>query len=474
MERILVVDDDRQLREQIAWSLKGDYTISEAGDREQALAVAARERPDLLLLDLHLTPGRGPAEGMSVLEEIRRERLDTQVIVMTGETAREPALRAIEAGAYDYFRKPIDIPELKLVIRRALEKQRLERENRRLHERLVEQAPFQDIIGRSAAMRRVFDLILRVADGQTTVILRGESGTGKELVARAIHDAGRLSGPFVAVQCSALPEPLIESELFGHERGAFTGAIASRPGRFELADGGTLFLDEIGTLSLPLQAKLLRVLERREFERIGGKRTFKVNLQLITATNEDLEKRIEAGTFREDLYFRINVFPIYIPPLRERREDIPLLARHFLLSVCRARAIEPKTIDDAAMERLAAHDWRGNVRELENVVQSLVLRVDGGTITVKDLPDAVSRARVPVAPGLSGEAGKAGGGIDLARAVDRFEGQMLQMALTRAGGVKAEAARLLGIDKNRMMYLCRKHRIGGHEREVGGHERNGG
>jgi DNA-binding NtrC family response regulator len=464
MERILVVDDDRQLREQIAWSLKGEYTILQAGDRAGALAAAVRDRPDLLLLDLHLTPGRGPGEGIGVLEEIRKERLDAQVIVMTGETASEPALRAIEAGAYDYFRKPIDISELKLVIRRALEKQRLERENRRLRERLVEQTPFSDIIGRSAGMRRVFDLILRVADGQTTVILRGESGTGKELVARAIHNAARRPGPFIAVQCSALPEQLIESELFGHERGAFTGAIASRPGRFELADGGTLFLDEIGTLSLALQAKLLRVLERREFERIGGNKTFRVNVQLITATNEDLEKRIEAATFREDLYFRINVFPIYIPPLRERREDIPFLARHFLEAACRAKGIEPKSIDEPAMEHLTACDWRGNVRELENAIQSLVLRVDGRSITAGDLPEAVSRARLPDASALPAAGAEA---LDLAGAVERFELQMLQMALTRAGGVKTEAARLLGIDKNRMMYLCRKHRIGGHEREGG-------
>jgi DNA-binding NtrC family response regulator len=463
MQRILVVDDDRQLCDQIVWSLKQEYAISRAGDCGEALALLERENPDLLLLDLHLPPARGANGGMSILKEVRTRGLDAAVIVMTGDSSREPALRAIERGAYDFFRKPIDLVELKLIIRRALEKQRIERENRHLREKLLQHAPFRDIIGKSEGMRRVFDSILRVADGETTVIIRGESGTGKELVARALHGAGPNKGQFVAVQCSALPEQLIETELFGHERGAFTGAVALRPGRFEIADGGTLFLDEIGTLSQALQAKLLRVIEQKEFERIGGKQTLKVNVQLITATNEDLEARIRDGEFREDLYYRINVYPIYIPPLRERRDDIPLLIEHFLETVCRARGIAIKTIDDGGLKRLIHYPWRGNVRELENVVQNTVLRTDASTITAADLPGPFSEIPVDDVPATVESAGRA---IDLSGAVERYEQQLLQIALTRAGGVKIEAARLLGIDKNRMMYLCRKHRIGGNETTV--------
>jgi len=455
--RILIVDDDRHLREQIAWSLKSEHTVSEAGDRTSGLAALRNAPPDLVLLDLHMPPGRGVREGMHLLEEIRNAGLDTLVIVMTGDEAKESALHAIEAGAYDFFRKPVELAELKLIIRRALEKQRIERENRRLKEQLRQRTPFDEILGHSEAMRRVFEAIRRVAGGDTTVILRGESGTGKELVARAIHGASdRKDGPFVAVQCSALPEGLIESELFGHEKGAFTGAIAARQGRFEMAHGGTLFLDEIGTLSPMVQAKLLRVLEGKQFERVGGKQMVHVDVRLISATNEDLEDRIRQGGFREDLYYRINVFPIVLPPLRERREDIPLLVDHYLRCFCQARGTPPKSIAPDALEQLQRHAWKGNVRELVNVVQNLVLTTDGSRIVAADLPKQLAALPFEAAP----EAVKLDGHpIDLPAAVVRFEQQLMEQALARAGGVKAEAARLLGIDKNQMMYLCRKHRL---------------
>jgi two-component system response regulator PilR (NtrC family) len=456
MHKILIVDDDRQLREQIAWSLKRDYAVSQAGDRTEALAAVVKENPDLILLDLHLPPKRGTREGMSVLREVRNRGLDALVIVMTGDATKDAALRAIEAGAYDFFRKPIDLSVLKLIVLRALEKQRIERENRQLRDQLMERESFQTIVGRSEGMRRVFDSIRRVAAGDTTVIIRGESGTGKELVARAIHDTSGRKGPFVAVQCSALPEHLIESELFGHEKGAFTGAINARAGRFETADGGTLFLDEIGTQSLAIQAKLLRVLEEKEFERLGGKQSLRVDVRLITATNEDLEAQIRKGEFREDLYYRINVFPIYIPPLRERREDIPLLVNHSLEAFCRTRGEAVKNFSEEAMGRLVNHDWRGNVRELQNVIQTLILRSDGETITAADLPSQLLELSTEEVRRFAHASETA---IDLPAAVERFELQMLQLALTRAGGVKIEAARLLGIDKNRMMYLCRKHSL---------------
>ncbi len=455
--RILIVDDDRHLREQLVWSLKEDYTVFQAGDRDEGLTTTLKEKPDLLLLDLHLPPGRGVQNGMGLLKVVHQKGLDAAVIVMTADETKEAALRAMEEGAYDYFRKPIDLAELKLIVRRALEKQRIERENRRLREELRQQVAFEGILGTSVGMREVFDAVRRVARSDTTVIVRGESGTGKELVARAIHGTSdRKKGPFIPVQCSALPEHLIESELFGHEKGAFTGAVCAHQGRFEQADGGTLFLDEIGTLSPALQAKLLRVLERKEFVRLGGKQTTRVDVRLISATNEDLEGRIRAGGFREDLYYRVNVFPIHIPPLRERREDIPLLFDHFLTLLCAARGIPLKSVSADALNLLVQYPWKGNVRELENVAQNLVLRTDGERISASDLPrnllelsaEDVSRLDQPSA-----------GPISLPREVERFESQLLQRALARADGVKAEAARFLGIDKNQMMYLCRKHHL---------------
>jgi DNA-binding NtrC family response regulator len=461
MDRVLIVEDDRQLREQIAWSLRDGHEVLQAGDRAEGLAALLEKRPDLVLLDLHLPPGRGTREGMSLLREIHKRGFDPVVIVMTGDESRESALRAIEEGAWDYFRKPMDLGELKMIIRRALEKQRIERENRQLRERLRQQASFEEILGRSEGMKRVFDSIRRVAEGDTTVIIRGESGTGKELVARAIHHASdRREEPFIAVQCSALPEQLVESELFGHERGAFTGAIASRQGRFELADRGTLFLDEIGTLSPAIQTKLLRVLEQKRFERVGGKQTLHVDVRFISATNEDLEARLREGRFRDDLYYRVNVFPVQIPPLRERREDIPLLVDHFLRIFCNARGVPIKSISGEALEHLTRYVWKGNVRELENVVQNLVLRTDGGTITGSDLPAYLAELSADDVQRLSATPGNH---FSLPGEMERFEAQLLQLALKKAGGVKVEAARLLGIDKNRMMYLCRKHHIGGHD-----------
>ncbi|MDQ2977667.1 MAG: sigma-54 dependent transcriptional regulator, partial [Acidobacteriota bacterium] len=327
-----------------------------------------------------------------------------------------------------------------------LERRRLIAENRELRENARDQKSFDRLIGESPGMRKLFREIERVAPSDASVLIEGESGTGKELVAHSIHERSARAGrPFVAVNASGFPDTLAESELFGHERGAFTGAIASRPGRFELAHGGTLFLDEIGTLSQAVQAKLLRVLETHEVERVGGRRTVSVDFRLISATNEDLEKRVAAGAFREDLFYRINTVPIRIPPLRDRGEDLRLLAEHFLSRFC-ARHRRARTISPAVLERLRRHPWKGNVRELEHVIEMLVLFSETDAITEEDLP-RVFRAESPAAAGP----------VSFAAAVRDFERKLLAQAIEQAGGVKAQAARLLGLDANQIKYLCRKH-----------------
>jgi transcriptional regulator with GAF, ATPase, and Fis domain len=306
-------------------------------------------------------------------------------------------------------------------------------------------------------MRRVFDAVKRVSESAATVMIRGESGTGKELIARAIHFSSRRSQqPFISVNCAALPETLIESELFGHERGAFTGAVATHTGRFELAHGGTLFLDEIGSISPAVQSKLLRVLEERRFERVGGTRKIQTDVRLITATNEDLEKKVTDGEFREDLYYRIKVFPIFVPPLRERREDIPLLLDHLLRVYCKDNHLPLKMLDAAALEAMMVYPWKGNVRELENLVQTLVLMTDSQTITAQDLPSYIWGEQPPVSAVSKASIGK---DMNFDQLVEQFECEMIQNALRQTNGVRTRAAKLLGLDKNRMKYLCRKYRI---------------
>jgi len=305
-KKIVIIEDDPFLRQQIAISLKKDYQVIEAGDRVEGERLLLREKPELALLDLHMPPSGTTQEGMKLLERIKGEDLDTVAIVMSGDADMKATQKAIDAGAYDFFRKPFDLVELKLIIRRALDRQTIERENERLRKELKKKYSFENIIGQSQEMRRVFEAIKRVSESTATVMIRGESGTGKELIARAIHyNSKRSQQAFVSVNCAALPETLIETELFGHERGAFTGAVSAHTGRFELAHGGTLFLDEIGSISAAVQAKLLRVLEERSFERVGGTRQITSDVRLITATNENLEKKVSEGEFREDLYYKI-------------------------------------------------------------------------------------------------------------------------------------------------------------------------
>jgi DNA-binding NtrC family response regulator len=322
---------------------------------------------------------------------------------------------------------------------------------------MLQRASFQNLIGCSPAMLQIFATIRRVADNAANVLLLGESGTGKELVARAIHfQSNRRDHPFVPVHCAALPETLIETELFGHEKGAFTGAVAARQGRFEMAHGGTLFLDEVSTLNLNLQTKLLRVLEERHFERVGGRKTIHADVRLVAASNEDLESLVPQGRFREDLFFRLNVLPVRLPALRERREDIPLLAAHFLRQYCGQANVPVKTIAPQALERLLAYSWKGNVRELENLIQRIVLMVDGDTIGVEHLPPHVAGAWGNGAPAPAAFPAE---GVNLPRAVEHYERAMLEAALHHSGGVKSKAGRLLGLSKEQMKYLCRKHSL---------------
>ena len=450
--RVAIVEDDRELLDQMRWALKSTWDVSAAEDATAGLALLS-EDPDLFLIDLRLPPSREPREGLDLLRAIRERRPELPVVVMTGERERSFALKAVELGAYDFFRKPVNPAELVLVLGRALERRRLAAENRALREEMSARQSFGELIGASAPMQALFRAIEKVAPSDATVLIAGESGTGKELVAHSLHRGSpRSSGPFVAVNSSALPETLAESELFGHEKGAFTGAVSSRTGKFELAHRGTLFLDEAATLSAAVQAKLLRVLETRQFERVGGSRTIAVDIRLLVATNEDLEKKVSAGEFREDLYYRLNTVALRIPPLRERRGDIPLLLDHFREKWGRHHRRPPRRFSPAALECLSAHSWPGNVRELEHLVEMLTLMVEAEEITPDDLPAAFSKRGRAAAPADSVRPGES-----LPDAVSRFERELVAGAMSRAGGVKARAARDLGIDANQIRYLCRKY-----------------
>ncbi len=448
--RILIVEDDPFLLQQLTWALKGRFAVSSARDATEGRALCDSE-PDLYLFDMRLPPSNELEEGLELLRYARRRDPEATVVMMSGEGERDHAFRALALGAFDFFQKPLDTAELLVILQRALERRRLLAENRELRQAARPAPGFEQLVGKSAPMLRLFRDIEKVAGSDASVLISGESGTGKELVARSVHAGSpRRDRAFVAVNASALPESLAEAELFGHEKGAFTGAIASRPGRFELAHGGTLFLDEIGTLSLAVQSKLLRALESREIERVGGRRTIPVDFRLISATNENLEARVAAGSFREDLFYRIHTVPIVIPPLRERVDDIPLLAEHFLSRFCARHGKPGKRLSAGVLERLGAHPWRGNVRELQHAVEMLVLFSDGDEIREEDLPRAL---REPAGrPGATSPMPKG-----FAAAVEEFERRLLTEAIAASGGVKAEAARRLGLDGNQIKYLCRKY-----------------
>ncbi len=452
----MVAAVDAGQREKIAAALARDFEVAQAADFADVQRLLHEAPVDVLLLDLNFPPG-GQRDCLTLLEDLEQDGRDTLTIILSEDNRKATALKVMDAGAYDFFIQPVDPDVLRTIVDRAAEKLHIERENRILRDALLRKDSVGDLLGSTDAMRVLFDSIRRVARSTSTVVIRGESGSGKELVARAIHDLSqRRDRPFLSVNCAALPETLMEAELFGYERGAFTGAVTTKEGRIELAHRGTLFLDEIGTLSPALQSKLLRVLEERTLTRLGGRRTIKVDFRLLTATNEDLEELVRKGRFREDLYYRIHVVPLLVPPLRERVEDIPLLIDYFIKVYCASNHIPAKRIDDDAMQALKRYPWPGNVRELENVVQRMVLMTDDPLITLKSVPADVLQG--------AGRSGRnhfrlPSSGIQLEEEVAKFERQWLESALSEAKGVKAEAAQRLGINRDRMKYLCRKYRL---------------
>ena len=436
-------------------ALSLSFRTSLAGAENQILMLVQDRQVHAILFDLDSTEGR-PEEATEVLTEIRRVRDDVVLVALSQSISRTLPVTASRAGADEFFRSPPNIEELKIVLTRAIEKKALEIEGRRLVDQVESKITFCGMVGRSEAMQKIYRSIRSVADGNSSVVLRGESGTGKEMVAKAIVEAGnRRDKPFVCLNCSALPETLIESELFGYEKGAFTGADSAKPGLIENANTGTLFLDEITTLNHNLQAKLLRVLQERTVQRLGGRTARKLDFRLITATNEDLEDCLRKGRFREDLYFRINVVPIFVPPLRERRGDVPLLVDHFLHVYCAANTKPLKHLHPSVMEILEDYKWPGNVRELENTIHRLVVMSDQIQITPEHLPQhlltssTAAQEAILIPPD----------GVDFDSEMERIEIAYLNAALNRTGGKKSAAAALLRIDQQRMKYLCRKLKL---------------
>ncbi|WP_243371969.1 sigma-54 dependent transcriptional regulator [Geotalea sp. SG265] len=444
--KILLIEDERPSREALLLLLQGNsFTIKGSSSGADGLKQMQDERFDIVITDLFLPD----ISGLDILKKIKDTSPHTEVILITGHASAETAVKAMKEGAYDYITKPLNIDELRIIIDKAVEKNRLVNENVYLKEQLRDRYEFANIIGSSEPMQQVFSRMKKIIKTDSTVLILGESGTGKELVAKAVHFNGaRKDKPFIAVNCSAIPENLLESELFGHTRGSFTGAIKDKVGKFEAANRGTIFLDEIGTLPMHLQTKLLRVLQEQEVEKVGSNKPIKLDTRVISATNVDLEEEVKRGTFREDLYYRLNVIPIVIPPLRERTQDIFLLARHFLEKNCRDMKRPPMTIDKDACEALEMYQWPGNVRELENAVERIVALTEGNHITLNDLPPNIARTY--------GEQEHSStkvteDGIDMVRTVNDIERKMISDALILAKGVKARAAAMLKLNRTTLV-----------------------
>jgi two-component system response regulator AtoC len=454
--QILVVDDDPQMQFFLQEALSREhYGVVVRSSAEAGLDALKTQRFDLILMDVRL-PGMNGLDAVDAIQKLERR---TPIIVMTAHGTRDTALEAVRRGAYDYFTKPFRLDEMEIIVRRALEKKRLIGEVERLREQLATGSRRGRIVGGSPAMLEVLRLIDRVGPTDSTVLILGESGTGKELIAEAVHqNSQRSARPFVKLNCAAIPETLLESELFGHEKGAFTGAVARKLGKFEQADGGTLLLDEIGDMTLATQAKILRALQERELQRVGGSQTIKVDVRILASTNKDLEKAVKEGTFRDDLYFRLNVVTIQVPPLRDRRDEIPELADHFLSE---ANARLNRSITRLAPDTLAAlmdYSWPGNVRELRNMIERAVVVNDGDALALSSFPPPIRPAEPP-----GGAAGRwdalQGQDLTLDQKVAQLERAFVLDALSRAGGVQAAAAKLLGVTERSVWHLVKKHRI---------------
>jgi len=445
-KRVLLVDDEPRVRASLRTVLEPTYEILEAADAAEGLKSFKHDAPDLVLLDVIL-PG---TDGLAALQTMRTENRAVPVIMLTGTKSVKTAVDAMKLGAADYLSKPFDVEELQIVIERTLGKQELEQEVRQLRAQVVQRYAFHNLIGKSPAMQEIYAKIEQVADSRTTVLVTGESGTGKELVAKAIHyNSARRERPFVAFNCAALPETLIESELFGHEKGSFTDATARRVGQFELAHTGTLFLDEIGDLSAATQAKLLRVLQEREFTRVGGVQSIKVDVRIVAATNKNLDEMVRKNQFREDLYYRINVIALYLPPLRERGEDIALLAKHFLAKRIEEEKRPPQEFTKGSLELISHYPWPGNVREMENIIEQAFIWSKGSdVITPEHLPNILridTRSTSLRDDTLAGR-------LSLEKAVMEFEREIILDALKRTTYVQTHAAAMLGISRRMLKY----------------------
>jgi len=450
MSKILVVDDEQSMRDFLSIMLKKEgYDVVTAENGGGALKAIQAEIFDLVITDVKMPD----IDGIEVLKTVKEVSPETVVIMITAFATAETAVEAMKLGAYDYITKPFKVDEIKLVIQKALEKRHLRKENILLRREIESRAGFANFIGTSAPMQKVFSLIRQVADTKSTVLITGESGTGKELVARAIHfNSSRKGGPFVTVNCGALPETLLESELFGYMKGAFTGATSNKQGLFEAATGGTIFLDEISATTPALQIKLLRVLQEREFMRVGGTVDIKMDARVIAASNRDLLSEVSKGTFREDLYYRLNVIPIHLPSLRERREDVPLLVEFFLKKFSGER--EPKKITPEAMNLLMNQRWPGNVRELENTIERLVIMTPNNTVSLENIPDnmkSVPSGSELITTDIPDE------GLEMEKLLENIEKNLLQKALEKTGGVKTEAAKLLGLSFRSFRHRLQKY-----------------
>jgi two-component system NtrC family response regulator len=453
MESILIVDDEKNylvvLKELLS---EENYEVITAENALQALEIFKESDLDLVLTDMRMPK----IDGIELLESIRSINNEIPVIIMTAYATVEKAVKAMKKGAFDYVTKPFQNEELKITVRKAIDLYKLKRENLNLRHEVSRKYQFGNIIGKSPVMLKLYEMIEKVAGTKATVLITGETGTGKELVAKAVHyNSPRKNNAFVSVNCAAIPETLLESELFGHEKGSFTGAIAMRKGRFELADGGTIFLDEIAEMPTALQAKLLRALQEMEFERVGGTKTLKIDVRVIAASNKDLKKEVEAGTLREDLYYRLNVMHLRLPPLRERPDDIPLLAAHFLQKYSQELGKGGLEISPAVMRGLYTRYWPGNVRELEHVIERAVILASGREITPADMASEsqeIENIDLDIDRFIPMQ-------VKLNEALEEVEAKMIKRALARAGNVQAHAAAMLGITKSLLQYKMKKYNI---------------